>query len=216
MLCHRGWKPDLGPSASQHKKETLQIPLAPSIKATNPVQLKQHPNVCTNLKLKTIQYITTDIGPEGAISWQYFQQFHVRSKGSLGILANAVVAEYHGSTKQGTRFPMTAWSRHSIHWNENVSSLQSQPSVDALLCEFDWEFKQHDTHTHKSTANISLTAQMEWDHNLPKKKWKDRQVFFNGILIVKGQLHIRQFETLFWWHRLWCLGVCWGKWMHFS
>lgn len=111
---------------------------------------------------------------------------------------------------------MTAWSRHLIHWYENVSSLQSQPSVDALLCELNWKFKQHDTHTHKSTSNISLTAQMKWDHNLPKKKWKDRQVLFIGILIVKGQLHIRQFETLFWWHRLWCLGVCWRKWMHFS
>lgn len=72
---------------------------------------------------------------------------------------------------------MTAWSRHSIHWYENVSSMQSQPSFDALICEFDWEFKQHDTHTkihfkHQSDSpnlNRIITS---------KEKWKDGQVLF--------------------------------------
>ena len=105
--------------------------------------------------------------------------------------------------------------------------MQSRPSWLVLWFASLIEHSINMTRTQRSTSNISLTVQTKWDHNLPKKNGKTARRFFIGILIVKGQLHIRQFETLFQWHRLWCLGVCcrrsfprgwfvWRKWMHFS
>ena len=185
------------------------------LKCLNEKKLKQHPNVWTKKNLKTHPIYNNGRGPEGAISWQHFQQFHVRSKGSLGILVslwpNIMVQRSKGwGTNDCMKLPF-----NTLIWECKQSAKSTNCWWVALWVQLKIQATWH-SHKHKSTSNISLTAQMKWDHNLPKKKWKDRQVLFIGILIVKGQLHIRQFETLFWWHRLWCLGVCWRKWMHFS
>lgn len=97
-------------------------------------------------KLKTIQYITTGGVLKELSVDNTSNNFMSAAKEALGSWYRCCgPISWFNEARDFVQ--MTAWSCHLIHWYENVSSLQSQPSVDALICEFDWEFKQHDTHT---------------------------------------------------------------------